>query len=324
MSGGYRDRLVARATGGPGLLRPRLPSLFEPVDPAGGPAGWAWQASPEASADPPPARPIPAPEWTGPAPPAEPGPDLAAVASVPAMVPDPAPGRGRRRLAPAGPADEPAPPAEAARPPDGPLVAGDSSGDLPGPVSGRPALAGPPAEPPATAPAEERSSGVMRPPVRPARAGSDRLRGAASDRDEATVAPVTTALPALPAPPALPTVPATAAAPRPGRHEARPGPVAEDRPSGPAWRPPPSPPPATGRAPSPPSAAGFETGGPAVPPILPTSPADGSAEPVIHVTIGRIEVRAVQAEQPPAPRRPSPPSGPSLERYLRERSKRRR
>jgi hypothetical protein len=162
-------------------------------------------------------------------------------------------------------------------------------------------------EPPATAPSDEQASGVVRPRVRPARAGSDRLEVAASDRIEATAGPATTA------PPALPMVPA-AAAPSPGRREARPAPVAEDRPRGPGWRTPPSPP----------SAAGLETGRPAVPAILPASPADGPAEPVIHVTIARIEVRAVQAEQPAAPRRPSPASGPSLERYLRERSKGRR
>ena len=49
-----------------------------------------------------------------------------------------------------------------------------------------------------------------------------------------------------------------------------------------------------------------------------------AAEPaVVHVTIGRVEVRAVQP-QPPAPRpAPTPaPPGPTLEEFLEQRERR--
>jgi hypothetical protein len=43
-------------------------------------------------------------------------------------------------------------------------------------------------------------------------------------------------------------------------------------------------------------------------------------EPTVHVSIGRVEVRAVTAPVASAPTR-SPASGPSLEDYLRERAR---
>lgn len=52
--------------------------------------------------------------------------------------------------------------------------------------------------------------------------------------------------------------------------------------------------------------------------------ADGAnaAPPIVQVTIGRIEVRAVTPSAPPAPRAPARPQGPalSLDEYLRRRN----
>jgi hypothetical protein len=44
-----------------------------------------------------------------------------------------------------------------------------------------------------------------------------------------------------------------------------------------------------------------------------------SAEPTIHITIGRIEVRAEVQEPPARPAaKPRPPAGPNLDEYLRQ------
>jgi hypothetical protein len=49
-------------------------------------------------------------------------------------------------------------------------------------------------------------------------------------------------------------------------------------------------------------------------------PRPPDSRPVIHVTIGRVEVRAVQPQ--PAPQRPAPPRPKlTLEEYLRQRDK---
>jgi hypothetical protein len=64
---------------------------------------------------------------------------------------------------------------------------------------------------------------------------------------------------------------------------------------------------------------------PDLPPSIPQHPAQAvampaqvSAEPAIHVTIGRLEIRAGGKEKPAA-RRPRTTQGPSLEQYLTQR-----
>ncbi|MFL6196542.1 MAG: hypothetical protein ACJ75H_20340 [Thermoanaerobaculia bacterium] len=51
------------------------------------------------------------------------------------------------------------------------------------------------------------------------------------------------------------------------------------------------------------------------------APEREAPEPVIHVTIGRIEVRATAAPKAPARERPAARPAVDLEEYLRQRSK---
>jgi hypothetical protein len=62
---------------------------------------------------------------------------------------------------------------------------------------------------------------------------------------------------------------------------------------------------------------------PAAPPRL-REPLANAAEPsVVRITIGRVEVRAVQPQAPaPRPAPPAPPPGPTLEEFLEQRERR--
>jgi hypothetical protein len=51
-------------------------------------------------------------------------------------------------------------------------------------------------------------------------------------------------------------------------------------------------------------------------------PAAAEPAPVIHVTIGRVEVRAAAPAGPAPARRPSAPAVPTLAEYLRRRDRR--
>jgi hypothetical protein len=55
---------------------------------------------------------------------------------------------------------------------------------------------------------------------------------------------------------------------------------------------------------------------------LPVRAEAPAAEPVIQISIGRIEVRATPPPAQPARPRPAAPSAPSLEEYLRRRTRR--
>jgi hypothetical protein len=287
MSTGHLRRLVDRAAGvdRPGMLRPRLPSLFEPAGP----------------------------EWIL----------VDAVASHLTHQVD-APRVDPRSEDASGSADAPVPAglAAAARPPASLALPGTSAGttpSAPGPVqvaaglsagAGLSAAAAGPGQPARNGRprpgADEPTPGTTRPapPHRRHRAGRDAWPRAVDSFGE----PAARALaePANAPGNAVPPVSALVA------HTALP-PLA-----------PPPAPPAT-RAPASRASALWlpdRTAG-----ALPSPAGLGGrgGEPVVHVTIGRIEVRA--AAPPPAPahaeRAPEPPEPPiSLERYLAERGRR--
>lgn len=310
---GYLRRLALRAGGGaePGALQPRLPSLFEPVT-SGQPAGWLDEplgvSTPDRSPDP--LAPL-----TGPAPAnATPHPDLVHL--------------------PGAASDPPADPARVAPPKGSPVAVragirepsseftpqdGSPSGEgarrsaitepAPGPVpevGAEPAAGQPaPVNPPPAMPPDVVPPGVPPPDVMP------------------PGVPPSDVMPPVP-PPGVMAAPTSAFVPAPDVWPAATGRAGDaDGRAGDAHRPPTARAGDADRRPT-----GRRTG--AEPALVAGTlgrgdPRRGAGsevaandEPVVRVTIGRIEVRAMAPAEPQAPAQPPEPPI-SLDQYLNDR-----
>jgi hypothetical protein len=282
--------LLRRSRGQAGGLAPRLPSLFEPVAEAALQPAADEPAHPVGGWPPPTDRPAPAL-----VPLDEPGRPASGAAVAPPL----------GVVAARGPADGASQRPPAARP----EVAYQRLDELEWRLT-VPAEA-PPPERRADSPAPARPAGSAVAPGRPRPRPADAVTARPQARED-RASPAATTAPMD----AVPVVATTAPAP-PGTPGAEA--PAPDRPDGPPPPPDRPRPPRPGRLTAParpdPPAAGPRR------PQLPPAAGDLTAAPTVHVTIGRVEIRAVPA--PPPARRPPAARTTSLDDYLSERNRRR-
>jgi hypothetical protein len=329
----YLANLAARSLAPERSVQPRLAARFEPV--VGVSPGWTDPA-PEAppllaevveggvAARPAPTRPS-EPRGQRAVPPEEP-------------IEEPArPRRSRRRAAESDPEPAPEPVrwegARAPRPPE--------TRELPEPPEIRsvPARRPPPRPlshlPPTLSPGEGRdatanpSFQAVSPQFLPSPGGGTAGEGRGAGGEGASrMAPLPSPSPPPPRPAPVTEDRATLGPPPRTRRAGTVEPVApREEPPRPAVLPRPSPPPAAqAPRPAPPTRVLVEprvSVAPPAPPPVPSAPirAAEAPEPTIHVTIGRIEVRATPPPAQPSRPRQAASSALSLEEYLRRRSK---